>query len=44
MVYNTLTSAWEEPDVTEKELLMGYRVGDTEASGVTCHVPWMVTQ
>ena len=29
MVYNTLTG------VTEKGLLMGYQVGDTEAPGVT---------
>ena len=34
MVYNTLTGVWEEPDVTEKELLMGYQVGDTDAPSV----------
>ena len=35
MVYNTLTSVREEQDVTENELLKGYRVGDSEALGVT---------
>lgn len=34
MVFNTLTRVWEEPNVTQKELLLGIQVGDTEASGV----------
>ena len=26
---------WEEPDVEEKELLLGYTLGDTAAAGVS---------
>lgn len=35
MVYDTRTGVWEEPNVAEKECLMRYQTGDTEAPGVT---------
>ena len=35
MVYGTRTGLWEEPDVAEKEGLMGYEAGETATSGVT---------
>ena len=34
MVYNIHMDVWEEPDVAEKELLMGYKAGETETRGV----------
>ena len=34
-VFNTLTNIWEEPDAEEKELLLGYRAGDTAAQGMS---------
>ena len=34
-VFNTETLEWEEPDVEEKEMLLGYAAGDTTAPGVT---------
>ena len=34
-VFNVQTDQWEEPDVFEKELLLGFRADDTAASGVT---------
>ena len=34
-VFNTATNIWEEPDAEEKELLLGYRAGDTAAQGVS---------
>ena len=30
-----MTAEWEEPDVLEKEQLLGFQVNDTAASGVT---------
>lgn len=35
MVYKTLTGVWEEPDLAEKEHLMGYQTSDMDALGVT---------
>lgn len=35
MIYNTLTSVWDEPNMTEEELLMGFQMGDTVPGGVT---------
>ena len=34
-VFNTHTNVWEEPDSDEKELLLGYTLGDTAAVGVS---------
>ena len=34
-VFNTHTNEWEEPDAKEKELLLGYTLGDTAAAGVS---------
>ena len=34
-LFNIYTNEWEEPDVDEKELLLGYSRGDTAALGVT---------
>ena len=34
-VYNIQTLQWEEPDVEEKEQLLGFRLDDTAAPGVT---------
>ena len=34
-MYNTHTAVWEEPDIEEKELLMGYAAGETATPGVT---------
>ena len=34
-MYNLHTDTWEEPDATEKELLLGFYAGDTVTSGVT---------
>ena len=34
-VFNTQTNVWEEPDAEEKELLLGYTLGDTAAAGVS---------
>ena len=34
-VYNTSTNTWEEPDIEEKEALMGYTKGTTRAPNVT---------
>ena len=34
-VFNTNSLEWEEPDVEEKELLLGYATGDTATPGVT---------
>ena len=34
-LYNTLSDQWEEPDAEEKEALLGYKRGDTTASGVS---------
>ena len=34
-VFNTISLEWEEPDVEEKELLLGYAAGNTSAAGVT---------
>ena len=34
-VYNIQTLQWEEPDVEEKELLLGFRLDDTATPGVT---------
>ena len=34
-VFNTKTNVWEEPDGEEKELLLGYTLGDTAAAGVS---------
>ena len=33
-VFNTQSLEWEEPDVEEKEMLLGYAAGDTAAPGV----------
>ena len=38
LVSNIQTDQWEEPDVQEKELLMGFLVNDTTAPGVTTTV------
>ena len=38
MVFGTRTGEWEEPDVAEKERLMGYEVGETEREN-HCHTP-----
>ena len=35
MVYSTRMGMWEEPDVAEKEGLMGYEAGETETRSVT---------
>ena len=34
-VFNTNSLEWEEPNVEEKEMLLGYAAGDTATSGVT---------
>ena len=34
-VFKTDTNVWEEPDAEEKELLLGYTLGDTTAVGVS---------
>ena len=34
-IFNTISLEWEEPDVEEKEMLLGYEAGDTTAAGVT---------
>ena len=34
-LFNTYTNVWEEPNVDEKELLLGYSRGDTAALGVS---------
>ena len=34
-VFNANNLEWEEPDVEEKELLLGYATRDTSAPGVT---------
>ena len=34
-VFNTISLAWEEPDVEEKEMLLGFAAGTTLAAGVT---------
>ena len=34
-VFNTNTEVWEEPNVEEKEALMGYAIGATAAGNVT---------
>ena len=34
-IFNTIRLKWEEPDVEEKEMLLGYAAGDTMAAGVT---------
>ena len=34
-VFNTITLEWEEPDVEEKEQLLGMAKGSTETPGVT---------
>ena len=36
IIYSTRTSVWEEPDVAEKEGLMGFEEGETHTPGVTC--------
>ena len=33
-VFNIQTDIWEEPDVNEKELFLGFHAGDTAAPGV----------
>ena len=34
-VYNTITKAWEEPDVEQKGHLLGFQCGDTTTLSVT---------
>ena len=34
-VFNTVSLEWEEPDMEEKEQLLGFVAGDTAAPGVT---------
>ena len=34
-VFNIQTDMWEEPDVEEKERLLGFQVDDTATPGVT---------
>ena len=34
-VFNLQTDQWEEPDVGEKEQLLGFHVGDMAAPGIT---------
>ena len=34
-VFDTISLEWEEPDVEEKEMLLGYAAGDTSAAGFT---------
>ena len=34
-VFNIVTNEWEEPDAKEKEMLLGYTLGDTTAAGVS---------
>ena len=34
-VFNMRNDTWEEPDVSEKELFLGFHAGDTAAPGVT---------
>ena len=34
-VYNTITKEWEEPNIREREELMGMRPGDSEGLGVS---------
>ena len=34
-VFNRITREWEEPDVEDKELLLGYLPGDTAAPGIS---------
>ena len=33
-LYNTITNLWEEPNVIEKERLLGFQLGEKGASGV----------
>ena len=35
VVYNTITKEWEEPNIREREELMGMRQGDSEGLGVS---------
>ena len=34
-VFNVQTNQWEEPDVEEKELFLGFQINDIAAPGVT---------
>ena len=34
-IFNTISLEWEELDVEEKEMLLGYAAGDTTTAGVT---------
>ena len=34
-VFNIVSNTWEEPNAEEKEMLLGYNRGDTQAAGVS---------